>query len=296
MLESIGAAVEGVATPPQAETTNQTTEVTEGAPEGSTTTEAATEAPDSFTKLDPNSLPEEVRPYYDSMLGDYTRKTQEAAPWRKLGEELGVSSPDEFRQAAELFAYLQDDNNARQFAQQLAQAYGITGQAPAPATEAAEPTTTADEFAALDDPAVQQLRAEIDGLKQAVAQRDQQAQQEAMQWHLLGEMNRQEAMLKEQHPTWAEDGEEWTAIWNMAPQFGGDLTVPAQIIEQAQQAAVVRLLNGKATVAETEGLTPAAPPRVAATPIERGAADDPELRNETAQALEFLRGVVNQSE
>src|SRR5690242_10753259 len=98
MVESIGNAIEGV-TPEAApaEPTNPTTPETPATPEGEITTEAATDAPDSFTKLDPNSIPEEARPFYDSMLSDYTRKTQEAAPWRKLGEELGVDSPDAIR-------------------------------------------------------------------------------------------------------------------------------------------------------------------------------------------------------
>lgn len=41
-------------------------------------TEEDTEEPkdESFTKLDPNTLPEEVKPYYKSLVADYTRKRQ----------------------------------------------------------------------------------------------------------------------------------------------------------------------------------------------------------------------------
>lgn len=44
---------------------------------------------ESFTKLDPNSLPEEVKPFYKSMLADYTRKRQaESAEVKGLRTEV----------------------------------------------------------------------------------------------------------------------------------------------------------------------------------------------------------------
>jgi hypothetical protein len=298
VLESIGDAVEGVATP-EAAATNQTAPEETATPEGSTTEEAAPDAPDSFTKLDPNAIPEEMRPYYESMQRDYTRKTQEAAPWRKLGDELGLSSPEDVRQAAELWAYLQDQNNLRQFHDQLGQVIGVTA-APAPAAPVETPQTAADEFSNLDDPALASIRSEVQSLKQAVAERDLRAQQEALQWALLGEMNRQEALLKDQHPEWGEsDGEnaseEWQAIWNLAPAFNGDLVRAATVIESAQQAGITRLLNSKAQAAETPGLTVEAPSR-AGVVVPESDFSDLELRAETARAKEYLRGVVNQSE
>jgi len=69
----------------------------------------------------------------------------------------------------------------------------------------------------------------------------------------------------------------------------------AAIVEAVQNAANVRLLNGKATAASTEGLVAPAPPRVAVE-APSSVEPDPELRNETRQALEFLRGIVNNSE
>lgn len=298
VLESIGDAVEGAATPVETVTpTNQTTQETEATPEGQATTEeAATDASDSFTKLDPNAIPEELQPYYKSLLADYTRKTQEASPWRKLGEDLGVSSPDEFKQAAELYTYLQDENNVRTFAQALNERLGL-GQGPeASATE----TTAADEFTDLDDPAVAAIRAELNSVKEMLAERDAVQQQEALRWALLGEMNRQEAIVKESHPDWGDsEGEnvsdEWKAVWNLAPTFGGDVVQAAAIVEAVQNAANVRLLNGKATAASTEGLVAPAPPRIAVD-APSDVVPDPELRHETAQAIEFLRGVVNNSE
>lgn len=292
MLDGIGNAIEGVAAPEVTEPVVTTPETT-ATPEGTAQEEVATDAPDtSFTKLDPNALPEEVRPYYQSMLSDYTRKTQEAAPWRKLAEETGVSSPDEVRAAAELYAYLQNPENVRAFYAELGQ---HLGQAPEPATPAA-PVAETPTFPELDDPSVAAIRQELDALKGQIAERDQAAQREQLQWALLGEMNRQEALLKEQHPDWEPEGEEWTALWNVAPAFDGDLIRAASMIEAAQNAGIARLLNGKAATATAEGVTVAAPSRIAvAAPTSDGALD-PELRNETAAAMEFLRGVVNTSE
>ena len=295
MEDSIGDAIEGVTPEASAEPSNLPAPESEATPEGQVADEAATEAPDSFTKLDPNALPEEVQPYYKSMLADYTRKQQEAAPWRKLGEEMGVDSPDAVREAADLYAYLQDPNNLQAFYQQLGQVFG-QGQQPqaaAPATEAFQQPNAEAEFAGLEDPTVAALKQEMEGLKGYLAQRESQQQEEALQWALLGEMNRQEALLQEQHPDWGE--EEWNALWNMSVAFDGDLTQAANYIEAAQNSAVTRLLNGKAQAASIEGLSPAAPARMG-TAVTEPDYSDHELSAQTAQAKEYLRGVVNQSE
>lgn len=297
MLESLGDAVEGVATPTESATNQQVPETT-ATPEGQETQEAATDAPDSFTKLDPSTLPEEVRPYYASLQADYTRKQQEAAPWRKLGEETGLESPDSLRQAAELWAHLQNPENLRSFHDQLGQAIGV---APTTATEPVEtPQAPSDEFAVLDDPAFAAVRSEVASLKREIASMNSAREREALQWHLLGEMNRQEAMLKDQHPDWGESGgdnisEEWQAVWQLAPAFNGDLTQAARIIEATQSAGITRLLNGKMQAAETPGLVVEAPSRTGVAVTEPDYSDL-ELRDLTKQAVEYVRGVVNQSE
>jgi hypothetical protein len=67
---------------------------------------------DSFTEVDLDSLPPEVRALVEEKFGqfqaDYTRKTQEAAPWRKLGDELGIE-PGDMREAVETLQRLQTD-------------------------------------------------------------------------------------------------------------------------------------------------------------------------------------------
>ncbi|MDE2098589.1 MAG: hypothetical protein KGL39_15145 [Patescibacteria group bacterium] len=296
MISGIGDAIEGVAPQTVEEPINQETPETPVTPEGQTPEEAATDAPDSFTKLDPNSLPEEVQPFYKLMLADYTRKQQEAAPWRKLGEDLGLGSPDDLRQAAELWSFLQDQNNVVQFYEQLGRELGQAQ----PATQGPETPAAGDEFSTLDDPALAQLRSEITAIREENARRDATQQREALQWALLGEMNRQQALIQEQHPDWGvaegdEISDEWRAVWNLAPTFNGDVVKAAAVVEAVQNAGVTRLLNGKAAVAATEGLTAPGPARVAETPVELDTSD-PELRAQTAAAVEMLRGIVNQSE
>ncbi|MGE5596439.1 MAG: hypothetical protein ACM3S1_10455, partial [Hyphomicrobiales bacterium] len=106
-------------------------------PEGTQqTTEGTTPAGDSFTKLDPNSLPPELRPFYTSMQADYTRKMQEAAPFRQLADEVGLD-PDGLRQAAELYSALQDPQALVEFHTELTNALMAEGLTHAEATAAA---------------------------------------------------------------------------------------------------------------------------------------------------------------
>ena len=97
--------------PTEAQTTEvQAPEATEvEAPEAQEvqTEEAATEPEGYYTpeevreigieKLDPNRIPEELKPYYKSMQADYTRKTQSVAEQKKelleLAEAMKVSQP-----------------------------------------------------------------------------------------------------------------------------------------------------------------------------------------------------------
>lgn len=67
--------------------------------------------PESFTKLDPNSLDPKLMPFYKSMLGDYTRKTQEAAQTLKAAEAA--------RQKAEFYDTLMADNRVVEYLQKL---------------------------------------------------------------------------------------------------------------------------------------------------------------------------------
>ena len=74
---------------------------------------------DSFTSVDPNTLPPELRATYKSLQADYTRKTQEAAPYRKFAEQTGMNVEDLQRVLAE---YNQFSNVLQNNPAQLVQA------------------------------------------------------------------------------------------------------------------------------------------------------------------------------
>jgi hypothetical protein len=289
MVDSIGNAIEAPADAPIA--SNPPTQEAP-APEGTEQVETATEAPDSFTGLDPNTLPEDLQPYYKSMQADYTRKLQEAAPWRGLGNELGVDSPDSIKEAVELYTFLQDEKNVRALSEQLNQAFG-TGQPAAPQPAATEPGYEDGSFEDLENPQLSELRSRVDQLTSAIQQRDVAAQEEAVRWQLMGEMNRQEAVIKEQHPDWGDD--EWNALWSLSVAFDGNLMEASNHLDAAANSRVTRLLNSKAAVAQTPGLTVPAPNRVGEAVTERDYSDL-EMRDLTKEAVEYVRGVVNQSE
>lgn len=273
--------------------TNDSTAQTVGTPDGAGQTDGATSTEDSFTRIDPSTLPPELQPIYRSLQGDYTRKTQEAAPWRTLGEELGVSSPDEIRQAAELYTYLQDPANLTDFAQRLNAQLGIDPGAPGAVAGQPDPYGMDD---LEEDSPVRQLQSRIDSLESQLQGRQQQDAAERMQWALVGEIQREEALLAQENPHYTD--EDWDAIYGLAPAFEGDLIQTRNALEEFASHRLAQYLGQKTGVAANPGFQ--APPRPVSAEVPRDvsteAADDPDLRGAGREALEYLRGVLSQSE
>lgn len=285
--------------PPTPPTNESTPNV--GTPDGAGQPDGATSQEDSFTPIDPSTLPAELQAIYRSMQGDYTRKMQsEVVPWRGLVDELGISDPAEIRQAAELYTYLQDPANAREFATRLNEAFGL-GQPPAGAQTPGTAATPDDPYGLGDDlegdsPAIKELKAEIQALRQETQAREQTDMAERMQWALVGEIQRQEAFLTEQHPEWQDD--DWDALYALAPAYDGDLIQTANVLEGFASARLAGYLNGKQSVAGNPGLQAPPVPRTAEVPrdLSTEAASDPELKAAHAQALDYLRGALSVSE
>ena len=63
---------------------------------------------ESFTNVDPNTLPPELQGIYKNLQGDYTRKMQEVSPWRKTVEQFGGMTPEQLRQQVEFAQYVQN--------------------------------------------------------------------------------------------------------------------------------------------------------------------------------------------
>jgi hypothetical protein len=76
---------------------------------------AVNEQPDPFSdNFDPASLPPELKPAYDQLRADYTRKRQAEAPMRRFFEDRGIDPADPeaaFSALAEELGYQIDDDD-----------------------------------------------------------------------------------------------------------------------------------------------------------------------------------------
>ena len=233
-------------------------------PEGESqaaTPEPPADAPaeeDSFTKLDPNTLPEELLPYYKSLQADYTRKRQEAAEHAKLFESLG--DPEEARVAVELLQSLGTPEGALSFHQLLSQQLQSLGYTPAQAEHMAA-QQTAEQVAPTpsydDDPEaalkfeLDQARGEIQSLREEWLNERELAQQEQQYYALAGEIARQEAMVREDNPHYTD--QDINAIYALAPGTGGNLVSAQQQYESFVSDRITRLLNSKQGAAREPG-------------------------------------------
>lgn len=234
----------------------ETATPTEATPEGEQATPEAVTTEDSFTRLDPNAIPAELQPYYKSMQADHTRKTQEAAPYRRLAEETGLDV-DGLKQAAELYTALQDPTQIVQFHSELTAALREQGLTPAEASAAAtqhiqetQSGTAEQETAWSDDPderRLQELEAKLAHIEESSKAEAEARQREQMQMSLVAEMNRQEAFVREAHPDWQQDDVD--AVYELSAFYGGNLVDAAARYDDIVSARVARILNGKGAAA-----------------------------------------------
>lgn len=230
----------------------QSEQIEESAPE----VEQDQPAEESFTGLDPNSLPDAVRPFYKSMQADYTRKSQDVAEKAKAYEALEQYGGPEVAVEAINFAYRLETDP--QFAQsvhsqltQSLQAQGWTQpQAQAEAsrqiTEQMQPEPQEDEWYEEDygsvepvsDPRVDQLQSELSQLK---------AQ---MQWQATADqIAQQERALAETHSDWSS--EDWDTVYQIAHSTQGNLVEAANRYEEVQNKILTRYLSQKGVVDNT---------------------------------------------
>lgn len=185
-----------------------------------------------FTSLPEEALSPELQQMQRSMQADYTRKMQEAAPWRKLGEELGVESPEDFREALELRNRLQDPRNWPTMHQELTQymqSYGMEPEAAAAAADeqlaaiAPEEQIDYSQFDGDTDLApvltqMQAMKARLDKFEQSAQQREQQQQQERQVQAVAAQLDKMEAAIRAQNPTYGE--REIEMIYNIMGEDG----------------------------------------------------------------------------
>lgn len=220
------------------------------------TTEAAAE--DTFARLDPNSLPNEVRPYYDSMLADYRRKTQELAEQRRNYEAIEQYGGAEVAaQALDWVASLQNPDNALALHRELTQALTAQGHSLGEAQAAAADEVSrraaaedADEFEAVRDPRVDELQGELEAMRSWRAEQEHKQMSVAM----AAEYDRQEASLVREN---GYGDEQLEAIYNLSFATGGNLLAADRLYKDIQSQVLSGYLEQKGNVPDSIAGVPA---------------------------------------
>lgn len=300
-MSALNNAVAADAAVEQAPTTQQ------GAPAGETATPTqegqaapAEQNPDLFegTQINPDELPDELKPLAKQLQAAFTQKTQMLAEERKQFEALG--DPTAVQQAVELYHRIADPNNWGQLYSELTTAMQQAGmtlpQAQAAAAEAMTNAAAEQQaplpqgFEDLDPelhPLVQQLQetqARLDAFEQRASQ--EAANREAERQHilLLNELTRQEQVVRESHPNWGDDKIE--AVYEMSSFYGGNLTQAAARLDQLLSAERELYLSQKGAAMMESTRTPA--PNSAATQTQR-VSEPQTLKEAEAEATDFFR-------
>lgn len=260
--------------PVQTPSTPETaTPVDTGATEATTT--------DSFTSVDVNSLPPELQTLYKSMQADYTRKTQEVAPLRKMAEQYG--GVDSVQQGLEFLQAVQSDPQvALAFHGELTKALTDAGLTPAEAAAAAsemvsQQTETEDEFAT-DDPRDKQLQDLLQWKEQM--ERDQQLRETE------ANLTRQEMAIRQAHPEYTDD--DVNDIYRLSYSTAGDLNKAAESFETLRQRFIGGYVDSKGTVPTGIG----APATGVAQIPEEGFGSNLEAAHDAARK-QFMASLIN---
>jgi hypothetical protein len=208
----------------------------------------------SFTQINPEDLPDELKHIYKSMQADYTRKTQEAAPYRRLAE-AGVDPND----AIQSVQFLYELNNNPEFQQavydRLAAQYQAQGASPQEAAQqaAADVSNAVAEDDDLDllPPSVREKLSRIDEIDAWV--RQQEEERELLQ--LEAQLTNQEMAIRQANPEYTEGDLDW--IRRLGFAHGGDLMAAADSFKTLKQELVSGYVNQKTSVNTQTSATPA---------------------------------------
>lgn len=213
---------------------------------------------DTFTRLDPASLPQEARPYYDSMLADYRRKTQEVAESRRNYEALEQYGGAEVAvQALDWVASLQNPDNALALHRELTQALTAQGVSLGEAQAAAAQEVSrqaaaedADDFEPVRDPRFDEVSQELAEMKQWRAEQEHKQMSQAM----ASEYDRQEAALVRDNKY---NDEQLEAIYNLSFATGGNLLEADKLYKNIQSQILGGYIAQKQSVPDSIAGVPA---------------------------------------
>lgn len=230
---------------------------------------------DSFTGLNPTELPPELRPYYDSMLADYRRKTQGVAEQRRQYEAL-----DEFggvetaTQALEWISSLQNPENALELHRELTAALQEQGytleQAKEEASRQVEQAQEEEDEFSLEgtrDPRVDELTKKIEELDRY----REEEQERNLEMMMAAQYERDEAELISANPEYKEEDIE--NVYKLAFATGGNLKQADELYKGIQSHLLGRYIEEKqrAPAGSVRGSGPAE------TPVQYKTLDDPKL-------------------
>lgn len=232
-------------------------------PQGDQTpTEAAAPAPpeDSFTTVDPSTLPLELQPIYKSLQADYTRKTQGVAEQRKLYESFG--DPERIAQAVAFVDQLQDPRYLKQFHGELSeylQSMGLTQaeanaaatqqivEAQAPAADLLADYEGIPELAPVAQH-VQTLEQKLAQLEASLSERTRAEQEERLHLAMVGEIQRQESAIRGANPHYSQD--DIDAIYEIGAYYDGNLIAAQNRYEEIIGKRLTSYLAAKGAAAQ----------------------------------------------
>lgn len=214
---------------------------------GTTSTE------DSFTNVDPATLPPELQAIYKSMQGDYTRTKQGLAEKSSQYEGLDVERAS---QAVQFLDALESDPEFVQAVHaQLTQSLEDAGYSPAAAAQGAAQAIQAQTQPQVDeygDPVVEDpYAAEIAELKAWKAEQEGRARE----YEMAGRLQAQEMGIRQSHPDLTEP--EMDRIYELAFAHGGDLNKAANSFFGWKNDVISSYVNAKAASSASSPVVPA---------------------------------------
>lgn len=237
----------GIAEPTAAEPEPQTVEPSpsQGVEPGA----APAEPVDSFTPINPDDLPDELKPLARQLQADYTRKTQQIAEQRKAFEALGDVEPSRLQEAYEFTQNLQNDPQyALRVHQELTralQAEGLSlGEAQQAATQAMQEQVEPDpwdDFSEDYSAVPPQVQQQLEQMQQFIQNYEQQMAQQQQ----INELMRQDALIRQQHPEYTDtdmDRIAQLAAWH------GDLMQAEQAYGEMRSQFAAEYLGQKKSV------------------------------------------------
>lgn len=237
------------------------------------TTPQAPPVEDSFTNIDPNALPPELRAQYTNMQGAFTRRMQELSEKSRMYEAIG--DPEVAVRGVELMRALEEDPVFVH--QQLSSWLESQGMSPAEASATASEIQGNDDFGPDEYEVPDALRRELDELKNWRMQEESRRAEQAY----MSELQREEMAIRQSNPNFSDD--DVNAIYELAFAHGGSLLRAEAAYKQLQDRWAASYIEQKSSV--PAGLNQPGTTGSAQTPQKFERLDDPGLEKAAMAAL-----------